>query len=210
MMGSWPNSANFVNAALRASGEQGSGAYAALGNQRGSKVWGTTVAHIVPGSTMASFSAIKPGDVLQINNATTTSSRSSAYGSVSRYFPKQSAIVYKNLGNGRLVLLEQGGFDQQYVHFQTVNLANMTGGSAWAYQPQAARTTYTGPTVTPAAYSPGLGGYARPWSGWSAPAMAWSGGWGMPSAFFSPGWYGMAAPNPYFFGPFAYGWRPWL
>jgi hypothetical protein len=74
----------------------------------------------------------KPGDNLQLRDVMIVNPDGSRYT-----MRHHSAIVEKNLGNGRLTVLEQSSNGHHYVEEHTLNLGNMTQGRVWAYPPVA-------------------------------------------------------------------------
>ena len=104
---------------------------------------------------MATFSKIKSGDVLQFSTVTTVTTYPFRNGySLGWSNPQQSAIVYKNLGNGQLLLLEHNRHDQQFVNLNRVNLSGMISGAVQAYKPKVAVYTVSGPARVVVAGSP--------------------------------------------------------
>ncbi len=135
------NCATFVEAALQNSGAKGDGYYP-KSLASGNYAWGNLVAQHKAGGPLSDFKRLQPGDVLQFRGvvSTVTTKQGNGRWTSSWDFPHHSAIVYQNLGGGRLVLLEQNFNDQQFVTRDTVDLSGMTSGTVWAYQPVSAQS----------------------------------------------------------------------
>jgi uncharacterized protein YkwD len=98
-------------------------------------VWGSLVLTHRAGDSAAGFAAVQAGDVIQFRDVV---SRVSSGGSNSSWsFPHHTAIVERNLGGGRFILLEQNVNGQRWVHEDTVDLLGMTQGTLWVYRPVA-------------------------------------------------------------------------
>jgi hypothetical protein len=132
--------ADFAAAALHFAGANSTENYGVSGMDPSlDYVWGNLVLQQQAGASPANFNQVQPGDILQFRNVASTVSTSSN-GSTSTYswsFPQHTAIVYQNLGNGRLTLLEQNFNEQKFVTVDTIDLSGMTSGTVWVYQPVA-------------------------------------------------------------------------
>jgi hypothetical protein len=109
-------------------------------------VWGTLhrvqVARAGTGGTPSTdkFDDVIPGDVIQFRNALLTDTDGSFVE-----LQHHTAVVEKNLGNGRIQVLQQNFNSQHFVTEDVINLANMKSldgnGNAfvWVYHPVSAR-----------------------------------------------------------------------
>jgi hypothetical protein len=89
-------------------------------------VWGKLVVQHDAGKPAADFKKIRPGHVLQFRNVE---------GPKTGKFSQHTAIVYRNLGKGRLVLLQQNYNNQKFVSKDTIDFSGMTSGTLWVYRP---------------------------------------------------------------------------
>jgi exonuclease VII large subunit len=122
-----PNCATFVTDVLDHVGAKNSSSFQNTGGDN--YAWGTLEVTLTPSSPISSFNKVQPGDILQFANAAGTmqgGTWSAAH---------HTAIVYQNLGGGKLVLLEQNVNNQQFVTKDTYDYSKMTQGTIWVYQP---------------------------------------------------------------------------
>jgi hypothetical protein len=133
-----PVCANFVWAALQGVGAKTFGDF----NQHDSTTgqpslidykWGDLVLTYKPGKAkVSSLSAVEPGDVLQFRDVGTR------FGPIVQH----TAIVVRNLGNGRLLVVQQNFANQTWVTSDPTldvhDFNTYSGGTVWVYRPVAA------------------------------------------------------------------------
>jgi hypothetical protein len=140
--GQTPTCANFVAAALHAIHARSTEDYGVTGmNTNLNYIWGNRVLTVQAGQSLSGLSTqVRSGDILQFRNVNSTVKTTNPNGSWSTRswsFPQHTAIVYQNLGNGRLVVLQQNSDHRQYVTRDTIDLSGMTSGTLWVYRPVA-------------------------------------------------------------------------
>jgi hypothetical protein len=124
-----PNCATFVTDVLDHVGAKNSSSFQNTGGDN--YAWGTLVVTLTPGSPASSFNEVKPGNILQYDNAAGTMTGGTWSAA------HHTAIVDQNLGGGKLVLLEQNVNNQKYVTKDTYDYSKMTQGTIWVYSPVA-------------------------------------------------------------------------
>ena len=105
-------------------------------------VWGTLVAdvHITATSLTApasAFAKVQPGDVIQFRNVVISDS------GWTYTFSHHSALIVgveqsNGVNDGTVTVLEQNVNGQHFASEETYNLAAMTAGEVWIYQPMSA------------------------------------------------------------------------
>jgi hypothetical protein len=119
--------ANFVAAALHAAGARSTENFGVSGaNPNLDFVWGKLVVKHTAGRPDSDFKLAQPGDVLQFRHAQGPKSNG--------MFEQHTAIVEKNLGGGRFVVLEQNYNNQKFVTRDTIDMSRMTSGTVWIYR----------------------------------------------------------------------------
>jgi len=100
-------------------------------------------ANYVWGQPLTNSGQLMAGDVLQFRNArfVTTTYKKGPQGQLLTYtsyytFPHHTAVVNANLGNGRLLILQQNTNGHLYVTGQVLDLKTQTLGQVWMYRPE--------------------------------------------------------------------------
>jgi hypothetical protein len=97
-----------------------------------------------PTGNFGSFDQVQPGDVIQFRNVVANENFSGNDGKVpssttsTGTFLQHTALVEKNLGNGKVQVLEQNTNGRHFVTREIIDLGSMTKGKVWIYRPEKA------------------------------------------------------------------------